>query len=58
MGLEGSPVSQQQRLQTTSKGLEFLIIHLICEGDDSATLQVYYGIMSADPQCIIHGDVS
>ena len=58
MGLDGSPVSHQQRLQTMSKGLELLSIHLICKGDDSANLQGYYGTMSADPQCIMHLDVS
>lgn len=52
MGLDGSPVSHQQRLQTMSKRLEFLSIHLICKDDGSTDLQVYYGIMSADPQCI------
>lgn len=52
MGLDGSPVSHQQRLQTMRKGLEFLSIHLICKDDGSTDLQVYYGIMFADPQCI------
>lgn len=58
MGLDGSPVSHQQRPQTMSKGLELLSVHLIYKGDDSADLQVYYGTMAADPQCIMHIDVS
>lgn len=38
MGLDGSPVSHQQRLQMMSKGLELLSSHLIYKGDGTSLL--------------------